>query len=709
MRKIRLKILLGLLTALIAVTLFGCGGSGTSSSGTQISDMDAHRMSVTANGIRLAVLVPDDVDLEDPRVTIWADAAWEEGFRLTFITDSEFLALGDDAQSQYPGIILPDMIHQKADDNLIQSLTAYASAGGWLMLAYDFGVLNPSGFYVAPKSRLGSLAGIDYSYYEALRDQTIGLGPVSGTSDLLRMIQVPPGKSMPVSTTNIIVTENMQMDQAGRMGHRSFLPPSISDPGGLRKYRHASQFEAKLTKGGSSVSPDSSTTEEAISGYGFGVLTYPSFVTADAANYQGTVLLKSTYGYDEASGSMTSSGVAAGLRNEGNGGVLYVNMPVSYLKGQTDGMLMHGLLRYFGASLLKLPRLSDHPDGRGGLVFNWHVDSGAALEGIQILHSIGVWYEGPFSIHLTAGPDTIQVGDGIGLNVPENRITQGWIRYLQYKDHEIGSHGGWDHDVYGLNATEFNADEYVPGSTTLKYRDCLVLNRQAIQNVTRRNETEYSAPMGNNPIWAMDWLASKGTVAYYFAGDTGMGPTRAYRPPAINLGVGYMLHPTMWAFPVSPFGKNATFEDFQENGVSETEITNWYNSLMDFVVKNRTSRLIYAHPPGASDYLGVMKSLMLRARMLSYYDKFRWYTMTDLARFGAKRLKVRWAETEKDGRRVFEANHPESLKSFTWILPKVAYSMPQVVDGRASVSGDAENWIVTARGGNTLKFYSKRP
>ena len=40
---------------------------------------------------------------------------------------------------------------------------------------------------------------------------------------------------------------------------------------------------------------------------------------------------------------------------------------------------------------------------------------------------------------------------------------------------------------------------------------------------------EYSPPVGNNPLWAMDWLEQQGVVAAYLTGHTGMGPTRQYR------------------------------------------------------------------------------------------------------------------------------------------------------------------------------------
>ena len=706
-----------------------------------------------AAGARLAVLVPDGSDLGDPRLTIWADAAWEEGLQLTFLTDSELLALGSGA-AQFPGIILPDEVHTRASDALVSALRTYASAGGWLMLVYDFGALTDGGFYAAPTSRLSDLAGIDYLFYDALRDQTAGLGPISGQGSTLRSLQVPPGKSIPAATsaTRVLATTQLVAPAAAQtesgssssaLGARvgnlfrhlwgphparpgpaldgAFLPIDPTNPSGLRFYRHHAQFPATrrataLTGPGASAlaaappaapaSPSGSALET-ISGYVYGALTYPTWVTAALSSYSGTALLQSTYGYSASTGQLTGAGLAAGLRAYGSGGVLFVNLPLAYLGGETDGMLLHGFLRYFGTSVLRLPRLLDQPSGRGGLVFNWHFDAAEALDPIATLDRQGVWNQGPFSIHWTAGPDTERIGDAEGLNVQGNATTQKWIRDLAAKGHQIGSHGGWDHDLFGLNATETNANQLVPGSTTDTFLDFLIFNRAALMTVLNRPITEYSAPNGNTPIWSLDWLQANGALGYYFTGHTGTGPTRAYRPDS-DPAVGRMLHPAMWAFPVTPFGIDATFEEFQTHGTSNAQITAWYSALLDFVVANRTARLIYAHPPGAVVYPDVLNALFSRARQLSLAGRFHWYTMTELAQFEARRLQATWVESGSGTARQFEARHPTDLSGLTWLLPASGYARPAVVGGTGTVSSDGTSWVVTATGGTSLSFATTR-
>lgn len=657
----------------------------------------------------LVLLLPDTISASDPRVAAWLDAAQEEGLKLTLMRDSEFLQGGANA-AKYRGIILPDQTHQIASDALVTALQNYVAGGGQLMLVYDAGTLTTGGFYAPTKSRLSTLTGIDYALYDELREFTIGLGPVSGMESKMWQLQVPPGKSMPFpGAAPITAAQSL------------YLPSSPTNAGGLKDYDHDRYH--KLKHEGKHLGTDKEKSSKAISGpkgkgakysfiqttptdelqavtgYVYGFLDYPSYVTRGA--YTGETLLTSP-----------DFGLVAGVNNYGMGKVLFVNLPLSYLKGQTDGMLMHGFLGYFGSNLLQMPRLASHPNGRGGLVLNWHVDSAAALEPMRQLAEQKVWNDGPYSIHFTAGPDTITFGDGLGLNVPGNLLTQKWIRYFDRKGHQVGSHGGWIHDYFGLNASETNQAEFE------KY---LVWNKEAIEAVLGHRVTEYSATEGNNPKWAVNWLEQNGIVGYYFTGHTGMGPTRTYRD-------GRLMNPGLWAFPVTPYGKQATFEEFSENGISAAEATLWLTKLVDFSVQKRTSRLIYFHPPGAAEYPQVVNALLKRAAQYgeskqddddegdddddkkSKGKTFEWYTMDNLARFNMRRMQVSWQATNlTNGKTLFEARHPLSLAKQTWILPKAVFSEPKINEGKGMVSGDTENWLITAKSGTILKFTAAPP
>ena len=659
----------------------------------------------------LVLLLPDGQTVADPRIDAWRDASREEGLKLELMYDSEFVQMGATEALKYRGFILPDQVHQRASDTLVSALQVYVAQGGKLMLVYDAGALTSSGFYAPVKSRFSALAGVDYVLYDELRDFTVGLGPVSGMERSMWQLQVPPGKSMPFPTavastlTQTLYLPSGSSNVSGLNGHDHNRYHKIKHHDKNKKEKLEKAIEGPKGKGSKyKLVPTVPTDEvQAVTGYVYGFLDYPSYVTRGA--YSGQVILTSP-----------DFGLVAGLNTYGNGKVLFVNLPLSYLKGQTDGMLMHGFLRYFGADLLKMPRLANHPEARGGLVLNWHVDAAEALEPMAQLERQGVWKKGPFSIHFTAGPDTISFDDGLGLDVPNNSVTRLWIKYLDYKGHQVGSHGGWIHDYFGMNANETNQSEFE------KY---LVLNKTAIEAVLGHSTTEYSAPQGNNPKWAVNWLEQNGHVGYYFTGHTGMGPTRTYRE-------GQLMNPGLWAFPVSTFGQYATFEEFEENGVSAAAVTSWLTKLVDFNVQNRTSRLIYFHPPGAVRFPEVVTALLNRA---SAYDapkkkeddeddddedenkdkkatlsskRFEWYTMTDLAQFNARRMQVTWQmEKLANGKQRFKASHPATLAKQAWILSKAAFSKPSIEQGDAQVSDDADNWVVTVKSGATLKFVAQ--
>lgn len=687
---------------------------------------------------QIILLIPNNLTLPDPRVSAWLDSAQEEGLQLTVMTDSQFMSAGA-SLSQYPGLILPDQVHTTADDTLVTAIQNYALNGGKVMLVYDFGVLNSAGFYVSPRSRFSSMAGVDYVLYDQYGGNMIGLGNVTGMSSWLRTLQVPPGKSMAWTTTTASTTAASTLAATSSSGTTTssastgqpgsstalFLAASPSNPGGLANYNHNAWFQYTTPTAGTGTisqtlpkltgvvtgklkktatysassllstatgtlantlaaitgtSTATTDTLEGISGYVYGFLTYPSFVTQ--GTYSGTTILTSP-----------NFGLVSGYNPYGNGGVLFVNLPLAYLDGQTDGMLLHGYLHYFGTQLLKLPSLSPLPKAMAGLVFNWHFCAGDQIQPALYLKSLGMWNNGPFSIVVTAGPDEATFGDGDGINLANNPTAQNLLKYFVTKGHRVGSHGGWIHDYWGANASETNQ------STFQQY---LVMNHQAVMAATGQPDVEYAAPEGNTPTWSVNWLESNGFNGYYFTGHTGSAPTRAYRN-------GALLNPGLWAYPVMPFGKYATFEEFQQYAVPTSDVNNWYASLMNFVVANRTSRLIYAHPLGASSYTSTLNAIFTQANMLKASGQFRWYTMSDITTFDKARLNVTWSATDTGTGWSFSASHPSSLANMTWLLPKAAYAQPAITQGSATVvTTDSTNWLVIANSGTTLKFSSAK-
>jgi len=677
----------------------------------------------------LIMLVPDGQDTADPRVSAWRDAAIEIGVRLTPVTDSQFLQLGSAALG-FAGLVLPDDLHTVASDTLIEAVRSYTRAGGQTLLSFDFGALTLMGdvpVYPVPKSRLSDLAGVDYVLYDSLRERTTGLGPVVGRRSTLRALLVPPGKSMPYadsSSANALTTAAGTSDSTAL-----YLPVSTADPGGARGFDpqqyaqmgYASGFELPAaarqvqidfgrafksaqvgTRTMASAQSLSGTAVDdplhAYHGYLLGNLIYPSYVT------------QGTFGDQPGQQVLATSpqfGLVAGVNPVGAGRVLFVNLPLTYLKGRTDALMMHGFLRFFAHEMLGLAQLSAMPGGVAGLTFDWHVDAKAAQAPLQKLMKLNVFNNPatPFSIEFTAGPDAILPGDRLGLNLSSNKTVRQWMNSFAATGHSLGSHGGWIHDYYGMKVTEDNALSSTGGAcvnSVVKldnHLQCLVLNRRVVDAAVGKASRSYSAPEGNNPRWAMDWLEQQGVVSAYFGGHTGLGATRQYRDGALR-------NPQLWVFPVTPQGLYATFEEFQNYGVPQSDVIAWYRELVDFNLAVNSSRLVYAHPPGAVLWSNVLQDLLGHAR--SQGSRFAWYPMPVLADFLTRRLDVQWRQSTDatSGQTLWEATHPSSLAGMTWRLPRSRFpAAPQVTEGTAQVIGsDPQFWIVRADGGSRLQF-----
>jgi hypothetical protein len=431
------------------------------------------------------------------------------------------------------------------------------------------------------------------------------------------------------------------------------------------------------------------TTLETISGYAYSALNYYSFVTKGP--YNGTAMLASPV-----------HGVVAGWRAQGSGKVMFLNLPVGYFKAiGTDSSPINGALAMFSRNVASLPRISSQPKGIGGMIYNWHVDKGEDLvsDAKWLLDNTNVFKRGPYSIHFTAGVDTVAIGDKLGMNLPNNPAAQDLVRRLgnigAYAgklpfNHNLGPHGGWNHDLYGLNASETNQATYQPW---------LVLNFNALEAVSGKTTTEYSAPQGNNPLWALTWMQNRGVKAYYYVGDVGSSAVRAYRD-------GQIQHPNMWAFPVAPQGLYATFEEFEEFGVSDATTLAWLTELQDFVVNKRSNRLFYNHPPGARGHVtGVLEPMLSRADTLQAQGKFKWYTMTDLATFLSRRNAVTWNVVSNGaGTSTFSASHVTDLTDITLLLPRNRYANVIVRSGTATVTSDTTDWVVIVKSGRAVSF-----
>lgn len=587
----------------------------------------------------LVLLLPDSADTESPAIQVWLDAIEEEGFLVKVMHDSEFLRPGTN-RSLFSGIILPDQVHKKASDSLISTLENYVENGGKLMLVYDAGIWSLEGRYTSNHSRFSDLAGVKYAHYNKLQEKTVTWQPILASAQTFSALRIPPGKYHTYDSLAAQVSE----------------PPPVID---------TNKTQADKTY--------------SISGYGNALIKYDVYETSN--QYDGEILLQSPKG-----------DVITGQRQHGKGTVLFVNLPLGYLKGRTDGLFLHSFLHYFANKIVQLPYLAAVPAGVGGIVMNWHVDSNVAFRPLERLRDFGIYQQGPYSIHITAGPDAFFVGDKAGVNVPKNKRIQNWIKYFQEKGYEVGSHGGWIHDHFGLNVTN---------KPTKEFESYLVKNKQALEKVLGKPVTEYSAPVGNHPEWVTGWLSQNGINSYYFTGNTGMAPTRSYRE-------GVLKYANVWSFPILPYRDMAGLEEFQDNKIKSGVVKSWLSQTTEFTADTQTLRLIYFHPRGALNYKSAMRSWLDKADKLQRQKRFRWYTMSAISQFLTKRNQVQWDFKADQELHTFSANHPDNLNNLTWVLSADVYDKPSITEGKAVVKKSNNQWNIIAGKGKNLTFISTR-
>lgn len=585
----------------------------------------------------LVLLLPNTEAKAHPAAQAWIDAANEEGLLLQTMTDDEFIRHRAD-QHPIAGVILPDTVHPHASDLLINTLYQYVTAGGQLMVSFDAALFKlHHSQYAAQESRLSALVGVRYAMNEGLRDHTLNNSTVQVSKDGERELGIQPGKlDFPEDPTDpwgelmAYVYQNLVYDhyRTAPLNTAWGIAPSASGPVALGK------FDDKLR----------------------------TWIRSK----QGDTVLS--------------------VNQHGQGRVMFANLPLGYLKTRTDSYLLHRALSHFGTDMAHLPKLAATPDGIGGMVLNLHVDSNSAQSTLKDLEQSGWLEEGPFSIHVTAGPDANHEGDGLGLNVNENPWLREFLKRQHERGHEVGNHGGWNHNVFGNEANEHNQARFEP---------YLERNHASISQAIGQEPKVYSAPVGNQPTWATAWLHARGFKAFYTTADTGLGATRSYihEKPSPHTG--------LWNFPISNFKRIATLDELEEFGLKEQQMSDFIVDLFTHVSDHRLVRLFYFHPATTS-YPGTMRALREQARLLQQKNIFRWYRMADLSDFMNRRAGVSWQLQQRSGKYELQARSPDSLDTLTWIIPAHSAKDLRITHGQGRIERQEHHWLVTAGPTSTL-------
>jgi len=387
------------------------------------------------------------------------------------------------------------------------------------------------------------------------------------------------------------------------------------------------------------ITPGKLDKDNAVSSYSYGKL---KFEHSWAVNVDAQVVAFDT-------GEDFSNPVITVKCYENGGAAVYVNMPLGKYKIRSDDLTPRSVLRTFLIRYAKIPRLVNSPGGKGGLVFNLHICSGAYFRALMVMMMQGLFQKDlPFSIHITAGPDTYKLGDGAGFFAESKYRGRPVLEVLQNYG-EIGSHGGWIHNFFAYNL------QYLP----LREADRLInWNFNALEAVTGRKVREYSDPGGNHPFWINSFLEESGVNSYYSAGDSGAGPTRSYID-------GKYTGPKMWAFPVSPYGKYASLEEMERGHVPPGEVKQWMEDLVDFSAEEKTIRMIYSHPSDNHYCLDAIRAFEEKALSEQKKGRVTVAPMSWFADFLSRSEKTRWQIKKQGGNYVIYLENPEGLEDIT--------------------------------------------
>lgn len=392
-----------------------------------------------------------------------------------------------------------------------------------------------------------------------------------------------------------------------------------------------------------------------ISGYAYGKLEYPI-----ARNeLKDSIGEEHIYAY-----AVTQNGErypAVVIKDYGKGKILYVNLPLGYLKAYSDDLPLRAVLRAFLFKVLKLPHLVNTFNGKGGLVINWHIDSNVDWKSIPKMLTEGYLTDDiEYSMHITAGDFRDAPRDGLGFDAcgKGKPFLQSLLNYGV-----IGSHGGWAHNYFSRNVEVGKFLE----KEIYKY---IKMNNDCLESISGYKIVEYSAPNGVHPQpITTEVLERLGFVAYYYTGDTGSSPNRTF----IN---GRMVSDKVIAFPIMNFGRLASLYEMSVAGKTEVEVSRWLNETVDYGVRNRTVRLIYSHPYDISNYPLALKSFLDYIKRLKNEGKVMIKPMSYFAEFLLRFLKTDYIFKIDDKRLIISLKNPEGLNGITVAVPKKNYKKP---------------------------------
>ncbi len=419
------------------------------------------------------------------------------------------------------------------------------------------------------------------------------------------------------------------------------------------------------------IPPGKASQGVLLSGYAYGSLTYPMARTLADPRLED----RDVYAYAEI-GNTRFPGLVQ--RSIGKGSVMYVNLSLGVLKGFSDDLPLRVILRSFLLRTVGILHMLNAPGGQGGLVINWHIDSSIDWKSIPAMIDRKYLRQGmDYSLHITAGDFRDAPGDGLGFDAGGKGAP--FIRMLRPYG-VIGSHGGWAHNWFAEQLSSNTLSEQEITQYVNK-------NNETLSHITGTKIDEYSAPRGVHPQPILTRVLERlGMGSYYYTGDCGSSPNRTF----IN---GVMVSTSVIAFPILPFGKEASLHEMKVTGVPEPEVAAWLRGIVDYIVDHRTVRLFYSHPYDMYDYPRALKEFLDYAERRQSEGSVRVRSMSYFAAFLQRFIRTSSLFTRVPGGMTAIVSNPEGIFDMTLAIPRSRFMRPP--SGAGSIHEDEEYYYLT--------------
>ncbi|MBP1627436.1 MAG: hypothetical protein H6Q00_1911 [Holophagaceae bacterium] len=432
------------------------------------------------------------------------------------------------------------------------------------------------------------------------------------------------------------------------------------------------QFSSPQASDFLQIPPGKTDSQGFLNGYSYGRLRYPITRNEPLGPPQEGAILAS---------AITDRGErypAVTLRRYAAGHVLYVNLPLGHLKANADDLPLRSILRAFLFSTLEIPHLVNGPNGQGSLVINWHIDAGNERTEIEpAIRNRTLDEELPASIHITAGDFRDTPGDGLGFDAA-GRGLEAAKHFLPFG--VIGSHGGWAHNWF--------ADRIQKGQfSRTDIHANIARNKACLEAICGYPITEYSAPVGVHPQpMVTDILDELGFRSYYYTGDNGSAPNRTFSG-------GKMVSTKVIAFPMLSLGKSASLYEMKREGITEAEVRRWLKDSVDYLVKNRSTRLFYSHLHDVNDYPSAMHDFLDYARQKQREKVLSIQPMSQVTQSFQKLLNTTFSFTQDGSRLHFNLKNPDGLQGITVAIPRRKFNI--INSKNLSISKDTTYYYLT--------------